>query len=221
MARTKLKTMACECGNVVQVNDATVGVKCNKCLMKGFTMTPEQEERYMQQVEEAKNKPRRKVRGVGNFARELLRSNMEIDGEEAVKLVKAEYPDSKFDLSHYKYYLSKVKKEIREAIFEAPKLYAMTTEEGTELIAAKGFSKVADPEAEGGQRKLNYQDFCRLLEHREVPIAQFSRIRGNLKAGRYDPHDLVVEKRYLGKVRPKRRELPDGSTEPWTVEQLK
>jgi len=113
MPKNKFKTLQCACGKSVAVDDRAVSVTCSDCIIgRGPTMTLEEEQEYYKKVEEAKNKPRRKVRGVGTFARSLLRENPEISAEECVQQVKAQYPDSKFDVSHYKFYKCQIKRNI-------------------------------------------------------------------------------------------------------------
>ena len=116
MSKPKFKTLKCECGQEVRVDDHAVGVICSDCIVAKNSLTPEQEIEYLKRVEEARDKPKRKVKGVGNFARNLIRENPEINGEKAVEIVKQNYPDSKFNLAHFKYYLCKIKKELREAV---------------------------------------------------------------------------------------------------------
>ena len=113
----------------------------------------------------------------------------------------------------------KLEKFIRQGHFEAPKLYAYETPDGTWEIKAKGFSRVKDEEGEGSH-KLSYEDFCSLLGKRELQIEMFGRIKGNLKAGRTSPREFSQKKRYRGVEREKRKPLSDGSTVPWNVREL-
>jgi len=112
------------------------------------------------------------------------------------------------------------------AIFPAPKLYAMHTNKGFE-IKAKGFSRLKNPiwsrdwtEQNNESRPINYQDFCDLLEHKELPIETFSRVRSTVKNERLLPLAGVMQKTWRGTTRPKRCALPDGSTRPWEIDEL-
>lgn len=123
----------------------------------------------------------------------------------------------------------KKEKPIYEAHFHAPKTYAYRTHapvpegyQGPEppwFIRAKGFSRPLDED--GNTRPLNYDDFCQLLEHKEIRIEQFSRVRGLLKSGSYAPHDIQRSKTFRDTVQPKRYFPADGSrSRPWHVSEL-
>jgi len=60
-------------------------------------------------IEKAKDKAK-SIKGVGAFARGLISQNPEAGAEEIVAKVKAVYPMSKFDESHYKYYAWQVRR---------------------------------------------------------------------------------------------------------------
>lgn len=118
--------------------------------------------------------------------------------------------------------LGGLKKEqpMYEAHFHAPKTYAYRTEkDGPWTIKAKGFSRPVDDE--GNTRKLTYDDYCNLLEHKEIHIEQFSRVRGLLKSGNYKPHDIHRLKTFRGTTQPKRHFPANGSrSRPWHISEL-
>lgn len=124
----------------------------------------------------------------------------------------------------------KKEKHIHKGHFAAPKLYAYQTDSDAPwVIKAKGFSRVrGGPNEEGiwivkdddPSRKISYEDFCRLLEHKDLYVEQASRIRSSLKKGEYSPHDYVHSKRWVDKVRPKRYFYADGTSRAWDVKEL-
>lgn len=97
---------------------------------------------------------------------------------------------------------------VRNGIFLAPKLYSFEKPNGERLVKAKGFSR------------LDYESFCGLLEGREFVIKRMQRIRESLNADEtITPRDVTVAKKiYLENT--KRRFLADGSSVPWTVEEV-
>ncbi len=123
----------------------------------------------------------------------------------------------------------KKEKPIFHGQFAAPKLYAyQETEGGPHTIKAKGFSKVRGgvvngewiSKPEDNSHPLTYSDFCHLLEHKEVHVEQFSRLKQGLKGGNIHPSEGIIEKRWRNVVKPKRFFYRDGSSRPWTVEEL-
>lgn len=114
----------------------------------------------------------------------------------------------------------KKEKPIWEGYFHAPKTYAYRTEEGGEWhIKAKGFSRPLDENGE--TRPLSYADFQELLEHKELHIEQFTRVRGLLKSETHKPHDVLRLKTFRDTARPKRC-FPEegGRSRPWDVSEL-
>jgi len=86
-------------------------------------------------------------------------------------------------------------------------------------VKAKGFSRIKDEEGE--TRRLGYGDFCQLLEHKEVHIDQFSRVKSMLKAGKTRPHEVERHKTFRDSINPKRYFPPDGGrSRPWHVSEL-
>lgn len=113
----------------------------------------------------------------------------------------------------------KFEKPIWQAHFEAPKLYAIQKTEGAEYdIKAKGFSRIRD---EDGDRRITYDDFCRLIEHQDLEIAHFQRIREGLRDRNLSPTENPIMKTYIGKQQSKRRFIPGGNSVPWRVDQIK
>lgn len=120
----------------------------------------------------------------------------------------------------------KHEKEIRDGYFHAPKTYRYqeALPDGMQgplraLIKAKGFSRIEDDE--GNTRKLGYADFTALLEHKEVHVEQFSRVRGLLTSGNVHPHDIHRTKQFRDSINPKRYFPPDGGrSRPWHVSEL-
>lgn len=102
----------------------------------------------------------------------------------------------------------KLEKVIRSGHFESPKLYTLEFEDGTRVVKSKGFSR------------LTYAEFCELLEHKEVRIERFSRIKEGLRRGQTSPEESRVPKKLLNQVRPKRSFSKDGTSRPWHVKEL-
>lgn len=113
----------------------------------------------------------------------------------------------------------KLEKILTQGHFAAPKLYAMKEEAQDWKIKAKGFSKV---KRQGQERStgLTYNEFQELLLHRSVEVETFTRVRSTIKTQDLFPAPGTLQKTWRGKIRPKRCELADGTTRPWTVEEL-
>lgn len=114
----------------------------------------------------------------------------------------------------------KLEKHIFRAEWAAPKLYAYQEEEGGAwTVKGKGFSRVKDQET-GKTRKMGYEDFRQLLEHKDLYLEQFGRLRALWRDGETKPRERIVGKTYVGEVRPKR--APQGqTTRPWKVSELR
>lgn len=112
----------------------------------------------------------------------------------------------------------KLEKHIYEATWAAPKLYAYReTEDGDWSIKAKGFSRVWEA---GETRKPKYEDFQQLLEHKDLYLEQFGRLRSLWRDGQTKPRESVIQKTWQGQVRPKR--APNGAgTRPWKVSEIR
>jgi len=120
----------------------------------------------------------------------------------------------------------KREKHIFEADFAAPKLYAYReSSDGKWNIRSKGFNRVIDVGDDGARsesRKINYQDFQSILQHKDIYLENFGRLRSLWREGITTPRDSVKEKTYRGTARPKR--APDGehgATRPWSVSELR
>lgn len=131
-----------------------------------------------------------------------------------------DYVDSK-ELGKLKYEGS-----FQDAHFHAPKTYAYQKRlpEGfhgplKHTIRAKGISRPLDEN--GDSRPLTYADYRQLLEHKELPIERFSRVKGLLKMKDPHVHDVRIEKTLRDIVNPKRFFPKDGSrSRPWNVAEL-
>lgn len=116
---------------------------------------------------------------------------------------------------------------IHEGTFAAPKLYAHRDSEDAEFkIRAKGFSRVLEHEdgvpTGGPSHPITYPDFCRLLEHKEIPLDHFKKIRESMKGGSLAPEEVVRNKTFRGTSRPKRDMNPAGtSSKPWDVDTVR
>lgn len=102
----------------------------------------------------------------------------------------------------------KLEKVIRSGHFESPKLYTLEFEDGSRMVKSKGFSR------------LTYAEFCQLLEHKEVRIERFQRIKEGLRHGHTGPQEFKVPKKLLNQVRPKRFFDRNGVSRPWHVSEL-
>jgi hypothetical protein len=98
------------------------------------------------------------------------------------------------------------------AVFLAPKQYTMHTShkdaKKRRLVKGKGYSR------------LTYEQFLKLGEGDDVEIERMVRIRENLRAGRTAPLEKMFPKGMRNSVRPKRCFHPDGSSRPWTIDEL-
>jgi hypothetical protein len=102
------------------------------------------------------------------------------------------------------------------AMFLAPKLYSLHDGENLD-IKAKGFSRVKDGDK---TRPMNYAEFVALLDHAEVPLERFARLKSVARDG-LRPSLFAATKTWRGKVKPKRaRAGPAGDTRPWDVSEL-
>lgn len=111
----------------------------------------------------------------------------------------------------------------------APKLYAYREEEaGPWVVKGKGFSGVkrtdeelASLKSQGlNPRKMTYADFRTLLEHKDLYLEQFSRLRSLWRDGQTAPREVTVTKTWRGKARPKRA-IMGQTTRPWKVSELR
>lgn len=156
--------------------------------------------------------------------------------EYMVKASKVHYCDTdgfsvpKEDSKHYSNSkeLGGLKKEDSRpfAYYHAPKAYvyqkALPDDYQGPLemkVKAKGFSRIQDEN--GDHRRLTYGDFAQLLEHKEVHVEQFSRVRSMLKSGKAHPHDVTRHKTFRDQINPKRYFPPGGArSRPWHVSEL-
>ena len=129
----------------------------------------------------------------------------------------------------------KLEKHIHEGTFAAAKLYAHRPGPEAEwTVRAKGFSKVLPHDKDGNPtsanaRRFAYSDFCRLLEHKELPLSHFMKIRESLNSahggdptGILSPKEIVRRKAFRNVARPKRKFAADGRTSaPWDVEAIR
>jgi hypothetical protein len=117
--------------------------------------------------------------------------------------------------------------------FLAPKLYAK--QEGDRWsVKAKGFGRIKDipddilPQIMRGEvssddydgRKVTIEDFRKLKRGGALVTDSFSRLRKCLVTPDHKPSAGHTEKRFLGKIRPKRHFRENGSSRPWDVEEL-
>lgn len=116
--------------------------------------------------------------------------------------------------------------EVRDGYFHAPKTYRYLKDlpEGVHgplqaVIKAKGISRILDEN--GDSHAPSYNDFSQLVEHKELHIEQFSRVRSLLKSGHVHPHDVKRQKTFRDIVKPKRC-FPRGGgrSRPWNVAEL-
>jgi hypothetical protein len=116
----------------------------------------------------------------------------------------------------------KLEKRIEEAVFAAPKVYGGKGEElqkdGTwkpvTIARAKGFSLPPDPrEARAMLDKL--------IEGGEIEFQRMARLRELYAMGESRPVEILVRKVLRGLMLGKRLHYPDGTSRPWTVEELR
>lgn len=123
----------------------------------------------------------------------------------------------------------KLEKHIHEGTFAAAKLYAHRPGPDAEwTVRAKGFSKVVPYDAQGNPqgtsaRRFEYGDFQRLLEHKEIPLSHFMKIRESLAGdGNLAPKEIIRRKSFRNVAKPKRQFSEDGRTStPWDIEDIR
>jgi hypothetical protein len=116
--------------------------------------------------------------------------------------------------------------QIKDGYFHAPKTYRYLKDlpEGHHgplqaIIKAKGISRILDEN--GDSHSPAYEDFSQLVEHKELHIEQFSRVRSLLKSGSVHPHDVKRQKTFRDVVRTKRCfPANDGRSRAWNVSEL-
>ena len=105
----------------------------------------------------------------------------------------------------------KLEYTIASGKFISPKMYDFQTTEGKDVTKAKGFSGIT------------HDDFVRLTkkgETREYFIQRrMARVKECFAKGFSGPTEISVKKRIIG-ANPKRHTYDDGSTRPWTIEEL-
>lgn len=100
----------------------------------------------------------------------------------------------------------------------APKLYAMNGEDGL-TIKAKGFSRI---KREGLKTSgMSFSEFCELLDHKDLPLERFSRLRSVAGSADLRPSRGETTKTWRGTMRAKRARIEGTpNTRPWTVREL-
>jgi hypothetical protein len=104
----------------------------------------------------------------------------------------------------------KLEKRLKEARFQAPKVYRYMDETGKEVIKAKGFSE------------MNREKFDRLLDGEVIEFQRMARLK-ELYGGithSPEPIEILIKKVLRGIALSKRFTYPDGSTRPWHIEEL-
>lgn len=100
----------------------------------------------------------------------------------------------------------------------APKLYLMHGQDKGLEIKAKGFSRIKRTETKSSA--MRYSEFCGLLEHKEVPLEAFGRLRSVARSDDRAPSRGTTTKTWRGAMRPKRARVGEFGTRPWTVSEL-
>jgi len=116
----------------------------------------------------------------------------------------------------------KLEKKIKDAKFIAPKVYRIDGQvlnkkgewEDTTYVKAKGFSL-------GRNKAKAIERFETLLQGREISVERMQRVRELFKNGVCAPTEKVIWKALRGTMTTKRLHYPDGTTRPWTYEELK
>jgi len=114
----------------------------------------------------------------------------------------------------------KLEATIVKGEFHAAKFYTYQKQGGSELVKAKGFSRVVS-EA-GGEQRLTYDDFCRLKNGEEMTVTRMRRIRELVREHKgfdFEPEVVKMVKR-LRNPMPKRKPQNSGSSVPWEVGEL-
>lgn len=99
----------------------------------------------------------------------------------------------------------------------APKLYALNGPDG-QTIKAKGFSRIKRDGIESSP--MTYQEFIGLLEHKELPLEQFARLKAVASSDDMRPGKRTLKKTWRGNTRPKRAPAGKFGTRPWTVKEI-
>ena len=115
----------------------------------------------------------------------------------------------------------KLEKKITEATFAAPKVYMgegyELKKDGTwapvKLNKAKGFSLPKNPEE--ARAKL-----LKIIEGQEIEVQRMARLRELYRMQVSEPVEVVIRKALTGLMLSKRFHYPDGSTRPWSIDEL-
>lgn len=117
----------------------------------------------------------------------------------------------------------KLEKKVAAADFISPKIYRLRMDDGRLVHKAKGFSLGHPCEKECGKCKRCMQqatNFENIMEGREVELTRMARIKENMSRGIITPWERPITKR-LRNAFPKRNFQSDGSSVPWTVEEIR
>jgi len=114
----------------------------------------------------------------------------------------------------------KLEKRIINGHFVAPKIYQLEAEvlkkgkwDKKTISKAKGFSLGGPKESE--------RRFAKLVAGQEVEVDRMFRIRENLRRRGIAPYEETVVKVLRERTIPKRYTFKDGTTRPWTINELK
>lgn len=120
----------------------------------------------------------------------------------------------------------KLEKMIVDGYHVAPKVYR---HDG--MVKAKGFSlgdrnllredeRTSKEAIEKGMERVKYERFTELIEGRDIEIQRMSRIMELSRRGDLTPVERTIRKGLRHMNRPKRRFLKDGTSVPWTIDEL-
>jgi hypothetical protein len=118
----------------------------------------------------------------------------------------------------------KLEAEVKNGVFQGPKLYAYETSDARMKVKAKGFSRIVSDDS-GERTPLTYADFLELQSGESVKIERMRRIRELMSDAKtrglddYEP-DVIRAMKRLRAPTPKRCISSDGSTRPWSVSEL-
>lgn len=113
----------------------------------------------------------------------------------------------------------------KEAEFISPKVYRIDQKVKAKGMSLKDKSKMpagmTDEEQEKWIGELSYKRWMALREGEAIEVERMARIRELYRSGDTTPISSTIKKEFRGSSRPKRLTHGDGTTEPWSIDELR
>lgn len=115
----------------------------------------------------------------------------------------------------------KLEKKITQATFKAPKVYMG---DGYELQKDGSWTETLLNKAKGFSLPKNPQEarttLLKIIEGGEIEVQRMARMRELYRMGTTEPVEVIIKKALTGIMLSKRFHYPDGTTRPWTIDEL-